>query len=83
MTFLEFSENIQELELIKSGLNLKGDFWDNFLIICNNSKALSKILDVPEHKIHGWTSKISKLKDKVKNDMDISKRSNILKTGLK
>ncbi len=83
MTFLEFSENAQEIELIKSGLNLKGDFWDNFLIVCSNTKALSKLLDVQEHKICGWTSKISKLKEKAKNDMNISKRSNILKTGLK
>lgn len=60
--------NSQAMEAIRSGMNLRkedcGDFWDDFITVCGNADALSKLLDVPKETITGWPGKIRELKEK-------------------
>lgn len=44
--------------VIRTGKNVDDKFWDNFLLVINNSEGLSELLDVPESKISTWHDKI-------------------------
>lgn len=86
MSQKSFGEDEQS-NVIRNGLNLRDDFWDDFLSLCGDAQAMSKLLDVPAEKISGWTSKIHSLVDKI-NQTDGSdkggddrSRSNMLNTG--
>jgi len=53
------------MDAIRTGLNIRPDFWDDFLLVVNNSTALSELLDVPSVKISSWHSKVREVLDKV------------------
>lgn len=68
---------------IRTGLGIRDDFWDDFLLVINNSDGLSELLDVPVTKISSWHDKIKENLEKVKhNDMNIKGRDTLIKTGL-
>ena len=58
----DFDESIA---VIKSGLNIKSDFWEDFIRICGND-GLSKLLDVPKEKIANWGAKINEVLEHIK-----------------
>ena len=51
-------------DLIQLGKKIDESFWDNFLIILNNTDSFSILFDIPEEKISNIYRKIKKyLKD--------------------
>lgn len=52
-------EDTEAMEAIRIGLNIRENFWDDFLALLNNAEALSELLDVPSYKISGWYAKIT------------------------
>ena len=77
-------QNSETLNLIRSGNNLRkndcGNFWDDFINLCGNANAMSKVLDVPKEKITGWAEKINEIRQLVKNK-DSNTKNRVLKTG--
>lgn len=56
-SFFENEENIEKEKIIRKGLNID-EFWNNFIKICGDSNALSKLLNVPKEKISSWSAAI-------------------------
>lgn len=79
------SENDKSLEAIRMGINIRDDFWEDFLKLVNNAEALSDLLDVPLTKISKWRQIIKQAKEKV-SDMDSNvkakKNLKLMKTGI-
>lgn len=75
--------NDKSLDAIRSGMNIKEDFWDDFLMLINNSGALSDLLDIPVTKISSWHEKIKNGLEKVKEaDGEVREKKELIKTGL-
>lgn len=71
--------------VIRTGIGVSEDFWDNFLAVINNSTGLSELLDVPVTKISSWHHRIREELDKVKQAdgvPDTSTKKKMLHTGL-
>ena len=97
MSFQRLWENIESarkgghhlddkaMEAIRNGINVREDFWDDFLLVINNSGAMSVLLDVPVTKIGAWHQRVKGALDKVKQAdtvPDPKDNSSLLKTGL-
>lgn len=90
ISFYEFIEELNNndkdavLNLIRSGNNLRkndcGNFWDDFINLCGNSNAMSKLLGVPKEKITGLAEKINEIRQLI-NNKDSNKKNRVLKTG--
>lgn len=73
------------MEAIRNGINIRDDFWDDFLLVINNAGALSELLEVPVTKISGWHSRVSAALEKVKQAdtvPDPNDKGEMLKTGM-
>lgn len=71
--FYENQEILDQEKIIRKGLNIRkeSDFWDDFIQICNDSNALSKLLNVPKEKITSWAGRInSAIKNVKKKDAE-------------
>ena len=90
ISFYEFIEELNNndkdviLNLIRSGNNLRkndcGNFWDDFINLCGNANAMSKLLGVPKEKITGLAEKINEIRQLI-NNKDSNKKNRVLKTG--
>jgi hypothetical protein len=81
------SPKIDDLSMsaIRTGIGVNDSFWDDFLLVINNSEGLSDLLDVPTTKISTWHEKIKHALEKVTNsdsDTFTSKNKKLIKTGL-
>jgi hypothetical protein len=76
-------EEEKGLEAIKAGLNISPDFWENFINLCGNADAMADLLEVPRHKVSGWSQKIRTSLDKVGNtsNTDTGERAKLMPTG--
>ena len=96
LTFWKITENMssqkpygedEAVDVVRNGLNIRDDFWDDFIVLCGDSHAMSKLLDVPPEKISGWASKIQDLVTKINQSdgadtkKDDRSRSNMINTG--
>lgn len=54
------------MKAIRTGLNVREDFWDDFLMVLNNAEALSELLGVSPEQIARWASSIKHNLEKVK-----------------
>lgn len=93
VSFMKLWENIEKfkeesdtdaMQAIRTGLNIRDDFWDDFLSVINNSEALSGLLDVPTTKISSWHSKITDALSQVKHSdetPEVGKNTKMLPTG--
>ena len=73
------------LTVIRSGMNLDEDFWNNFKLVINNSDGLSKLLHVPVEKIVTWREKIDKAIRAVKDkdgETNLGKNKKIIKPDI-
>ena len=43
---------------IVTGQNIDENFWDNFILVCNNKDGLASLLNVSPDKIVTWPSRI-------------------------
>ena len=58
------------ISVVKTGLQVDEDFWENFLRIMNNSSGLSELLDVPSEKIAQWHSRIKDALKEINDEID-------------
>jgi hypothetical protein len=73
------------MEAIRNGINIRDDFWNDFLLVINNAGALSELLDIPVTKIGSWHSRIKQALDKVQQAdavPDPKDKGEMIKTGL-
>ena len=92
MTFLEAWENISSIkeqendaaiDVIFTGLNVADDFWDNFILVCNNKDGLAALLGVSPDKVVSWPPIIQEHlnKAKAKDDPEAKEKTHIIDTG--
>lgn len=78
-------ENVAEtpaMKAIRTGLNIDDNFWNNFILICNNPEALSELLDVNMEKVASWGNKVKHNLDLVKNNKENNKQlTKVIDTG--
>ena len=43
---------------IRAGLNVRDDFWNDFMNVCNNAEALAALLDVRIDQVTSWGHKV-------------------------
>jgi hypothetical protein len=55
---------------VRTGLNLKPEFWDDFIQVLGNAEGLAELLDVSREKITGWAGKIRDILDQVQKSDD-------------
>lgn len=71
---------------IRTGIGVREDFWDDFLLVINNSSGLSELLDVPVTKIAKWHERVKTALNRVQEaDLtpDSSKaKKKMIHTGL-
>jgi len=85
---LDGGEKSKAMRVIRTGMGLRnkdcGNFWEDFISICNDGEGLAELLDIPSEKIGGWVSKIKEALDKVE-DSDSQQtgdeKAKILPTG--
>jgi hypothetical protein len=62
------NEDKQAMEAIANGMNIDENFWQNFMMVLNNTEALSSLLGVPAIKLNKWRSRVSKYLTKYLED---------------
>jgi hypothetical protein len=80
----ESEENSKALDAIRTGIGVREDFWSDFLLVINNSEALSELLDIPSTKISSWHSKVNDALSKVKaadETPEVKKKTTMMSTG--
>lgn len=67
---------------IQHGLNIREDFWDDLIMLCNDREGLAELLNVPADKITSWPLKIKENLERVNksNDHDTDK-TKLMDTG--
>jgi len=58
------------ISVVKTGLQVDENFWENFLRVMNNSSGLSELLDVPSEKITKWHSRIKDALKEINDEID-------------
>ena len=70
---------------IKTGLNVNETFWQDFILVLNNSEGLSALLDTPIEKIITWRKNIENaiaVVEEREGKIEFKKNKKLLKTGL-
>lgn len=55
------------MRVVRSGLNINEEFWDEFIQVCNNPDDLAELLGVSTTAVSTWATKIKEAVDKVKH----------------
>jgi hypothetical protein len=55
----------KSMEAIRTGQNIRDDFWDDFIQLTNNADAVAQLLGVRTDQVTGWASKVKNMIDKV------------------
>jgi hypothetical protein len=80
--FEKYLEEKEKHNIIETGKNINENFWDDFLLVLNNSSGLSALLGVPKSKVSTWSKKIKEaLKESEEKKTNLSKKNKIIKTG--
>lgn len=81
-------QETKALAAIRAGVNLRnpnhGDFWNDFMRICNQPDTLAALLNIPKDKITQWPSAIRRhleLANKLDAGEAVSKRATMITTG--
>ena len=79
-------ESNQASSAIRTGIGIREDFWDDFLLVINNSAGLSDLLDIPVTKIFSWRERVKSALNLVQEEdltPDSSKsKKKMIHTGL-
>ena len=77
-------EDNKAMEVVRRGMNLRkpgcGNFWEDFIDICNDADGLSELLDVEREKISRWASIIEEYTNKAEEE-DSGDGKEMLSTG--
>lgn len=90
VNFKKLLENMNEQETksmlaIRNGIGIRSNFWDDFLLLLNNSESVAELFGIPLEKVSTWREKIRNYLKEVKElDSKIIPREKgkLLKTGL-
>ncbi len=77
-------DNGKAMEAIRSGLNLRPDFWDDFLKVVNNSDGIASLLGIDAGHVTQWSEKVSDALNKVKEqdaNQPEGERKSVIHTG--
>ncbi|NIQ15604.1 MAG: hypothetical protein GTO02_14765 [Candidatus Dadabacteria bacterium] len=68
---------------IFTGINVAEDFWDNFILVCNNNEGLAALLNVDSEKIASWPAIVQEHLEKAKSEKnpESKEKTHILDTG--
>lgn len=83
---LDSGDSGEVLTAIRNGLHLRkkeecGNFWDDFISVCNNATALAALLGVKAEQVSSWPMRVRKALDKVEEDEDQEKKTKLVQTG--
>lgn len=92
MTFLETWERLRSIKeqnndaaigAIFTGLNVANDFWDNFILVCNNKEGLAALLNISSDKVASWPLLIKQNLEKSKQEKNPESKetTHIMDTG--
>ena len=83
--FKKYLKNKEEenKNIIQTGKNVNPNFWDEFILVLNNSEGLAELLGVSKGKVLTWRKKIKDQLSKNKEEIKINKKNKIIRTGLK
>lgn len=92
MTFFEAWERVRSIKehnddaaitAIFTGINVADNFWDNFILVCNNKEGMSALLKVDSEKIASWPLIIQKYleKSKAHKNPETKEKTQMLDTG--
>jgi hypothetical protein len=82
VSFLQLWENMSDdreqhahadtkaMRAIRTGINTREDFWDNFITVTNNADGLADLLGVREDQVRSWGARVKDSLDKVHNADD-------------
>lgn len=86
---LDSGEESKAMRVIRTGAGLRnnkdcGNFWDDFISVCNDGEGLAELLDISADKVANWASRVREMVDKVESEDDqdtANKKSKIVSTG--
>ena len=92
MTFFEALERTRKLKenvddaatsAIFTGKNVAEDFWDNFILVCNNKDGVAALLGVPPDKVANWPQQVQEHLDKTKDEdnPEAKEKTSMINTG--
>lgn len=89
ITFREFrdslskDEKMEVMNVVRKGMNISDDFWDDFLSLCGNVDGMSALLGSPREKITGLGGEIKKFKAEIekRDSGESAKKDKMIKTG--
>lgn len=73
------------ISAIKTGIGIGETFWQDFMLLLNNSEGLSSLLDVSVDEIATWRKKIEDaiaVVEEKDGKLDFKKNKKLLKTGM-
>lgn len=79
------SQETKSMLAIRNGLGIRDKFWDDFLLLLNDSASVSELFGVPIEKVATWRNKIHHALESVKKSDETiipRKKGKLLKTGL-
>jgi len=62
----EKASESKAMDAIRTGINVREDFWDDFLLVINNGSGMAALLNVPLTVVSSWHSKVREAYEKVK-----------------
>jgi hypothetical protein len=81
----ESMENTKAMKAIRIGLNIREDFWDDFIRLMNNPDAVAELLGIRPDQISSWGNAINHNLNKVEEadrlDNKEVKKHKVLHTG--
>jgi hypothetical protein len=81
--FKDYIKDKKDHNIILTGLNVDENFWNNFLLVLNNSSGLSDLLSVSKSKILTWNKKVKDaMKDHENRDQKALRNKKVIRTGL-
>lgn len=81
--FKKYVKNREENNIINTGKNINPNFWEEFILVLNNSEGLADLLGVSKSKVLTWKNKIKEKMSEQNKNININKKFKIIKTGLK
>jgi len=78
--FVEVNENTA-LSAITTGRNVAEDFWDNFIMVCNNKEGVAELLEVSPEKVASWPSIIKNKMDQIEPEDADQTKTSLIHTG--
>jgi hypothetical protein len=89
MRFLEAWDRVQgfvenddtALSAITTGQNVASDFWDNFIMVCNNKEGVAALLGVSPDKVATWPTMIKEKLDQAEPEDSDPTKTSLIHTG--